>query len=176
MDEHTVSCSLRPDGKFDTVRTHLGELVYELKYKFDRSKIEPVAEIAAEYIKGLLVYPYLAAIIPVPPSDTSRPYQPVIEVASAVGKITGKPAPSDFLFKKKTTSGLKNIDDPKIRREQLKDAFGVKDKRFSGRYVLLFDDLYRSGETFSEAVNALHEQGGVERVFVLALTRTRVKK
>jgi competence protein ComFC len=40
--------------------------------------------------------------------------------------------------------------------------------------VLLFDDLYRSGETLAEATRTLQEQGRVQRVYVLTVTRTRV--
>ncbi len=93
LDLHTVSSKPRPDGGFDTVRTELGELLYQLKYWHDRSKIRPIAEIAAKFVKGRLVYPYLAAIIPIPPSDTDRPFQPVIEIAAEMGRILNLPAP-----------------------------------------------------------------------------------
>ncbi|MFL5384242.1 MAG: hypothetical protein ACJ8GN_17105 [Longimicrobiaceae bacterium] len=39
--------------------------------------------------------------------------------------------------------------------------------------MLVFDDLFRSGETLNEITHTLMEQGKVDRVYVLTLTRTR---
>lgn len=176
LDLHTVSSWPRPDGGFDTVRTELGELLYQLKYRHDRSRVRPIAEVAAEFVKGRLVYRYLAAIIPVPPSDMQRPFQPVIEVAAEMGQILNLPAPSDYLVKVRETVPLKSLEGHESRREQLQGALAVRDQRFRGKYVLLFDDLYRSGETLVAATDVLHNAGRVSRVFVLALTRTRTKR
>jgi hypothetical protein len=52
LDFHTVSSRLLPDGTYDTERTEIGELVYQAKYRHDRSKIQPIAEIAAQFIRG----------------------------------------------------------------------------------------------------------------------------
>lgn len=176
LDLHTVSSRRLPDGRFDTVYTALGELLNQLKYRHDKSKIRPVAEIAAKFVKGLLVYPYLASIIPIPPSNTDRPFQPVIEVAAEMGRILNLPAPFDYLVKVRETIPLKSLEGQESRHQQLQGAFAVQEQRFRGQYVLLFDDLYRSGETLAAATDVLHKQGGVSRVFVLALTRTRTKR
>jgi predicted amidophosphoribosyltransferase len=42
--------------------------------------------------------------------------------------------------------------------------------------VLLFDDLYRSGETLKEITRVLMEEGQVSKVFVLTITKTRRKR
>jgi len=176
LDLHTVSSSHRPDGGFDTVRTELGELLYQLKYRHDRSKISPIAKAAAVFIEGVLAYKYLAAIVPVPPSDLQRQFQPVIEIAGEIGRNLNLPSPSDYLVKVRETTPLKNLEDQESRHEQLRDVFAVRDQRFKGKYVILFDDLYRSGETLISATAALHNKGGISRVYVLALTRTRRKR
>lgn len=59
------------------------------------------------------------------------------------------------------------------RQAQLASAFRVVDDRFAGRRVLLFDDLYRSGETLREITRTLVSEGNIDRVYVLTLTRTR---
>jgi predicted amidophosphoribosyltransferase len=176
LDFHTVSSIPRPDGGFDTQRTEIGELLYQLKYKNDKSKIEPIAEIAAAFIKKRLVFPYLTAIIPVPPSKMDRPFQPVQELALKIGQKVNLPVPLDYLIKVKETEPLKSVEDLQVRKEQLKGAFKVKDNRFAGKYVLLFDDLFRSGETLSEITDVLVKEGKVSKVFVLTITKTRTRR
>jgi predicted amidophosphoribosyltransferase len=84
---------------------------------------------------------------------------------------------TDYLIKVKETSSLKNIDDSTTRKEELKDAFKVKDKRrYAGKSLLVFDDIYRSGETLTEITRVLYEEGKVKEVYVLVLTKTRTKR
>ena len=79
---------------YDTERTEFGELVFQLKYRPDRTKIQPIAEVAANFIRekfavdGHLILPYLKAILPIPPSDQNRDFQPVTEVAQEIGRLS----------------------------------------------------------------------------------------
>ena len=50
LDVHTLSSRPLPDGVYDTERTELGKLVYQLKYGKDRTKIQPISEIAAKFV------------------------------------------------------------------------------------------------------------------------------
>ena len=111
-----------------------------------------------------------------PPSDTRRSFQPVQALAAAIGLELGLPAPDDYLLKTKHTAPLKDIDDKRERRLELEGAFGVVDRRFSGQHVLLFDDLYRSGETLKAVTVALMFDGEAGGVSVVALTATRTRK
>jgi len=79
------------------------------------------------------------------------------------------------LIKVKETPELKNIYDYQKRLELLKDGFAIKDQSLRGKNVLLFDDLYRSGATLSVVTRALYDQGMVNEVYILALTKTRSK-
>lgn len=176
LDLHTIASTPRPGGGFDTDRTPIGDLLYHLKYDLDRSKIEPIAEIAAGFLMSRLVFPYLAAILPVPPSDTSRPFQPVQELAIRIGQMTGLPCPLDYLTKIKSTEALKGIEDPMKRKQQLEGAFTVTDASLASKYVVVFDDIYRSGETLRAITDVLHSQGKISRVYVLTVTKTRAKR
>jgi competence protein ComFC len=152
-------------------------MLYQLKYRYDRSKAEPLAEIASNFLKKQKFINQLKAIIPVPPSDLSRPFQPVTLIAQKIGKHLNLPVITDYLIKVKETSSLKNIDDSTTRKEELKDAFKVKDKRrYAGKSLLVFDDIYRSGETLTEITRVLYEEGKVKEVYVLVLTKTRTKR
>jgi predicted amidophosphoribosyltransferase len=62
------------------------------------------------------------------------------------------------------------------RKQELQGAFAVKDRSLAGKSVLVFDDLYRSGETLRAVTTALHTNGKVARVYVLTITKTRTKR
>lgn len=176
IDLHTVSSTPIDDNHFDTVRTEIGELLYQLKYCKDVSKVQLLADIVVDFLKTRLVTPYISAIIPIPPSDTTRTFQPVYEIAKVVGEKLKLKVDYDYLLKIRPTSQLKSIDDPEERRKILADVFQVKDQRYAGKKVLLFDDLYRSGETMNVATQVLTDSGHVNNVYVLAITKTRSKK
>ena len=179
LDVHTLSSRPSPGGGYDTERTEFGELVFQLKYRDDRTKIQPIAEIAAKFVKekfavdGYPILPYLKAILPIPPSDKNRAFQPVTEVAQEIGKLLSVPVRTDYLTKAKQTIPLKNLSDTESKREQLRGAFAVRSQDLKNRCVLLVDDLYDSGTTLTEATKVLYEQGSVQHVLVLTLTRTR---
>ena len=179
LDTHTLSSRPLPGGGYDTERTELGELVFQLKYRHDRTKIQPIAEVTAKFVKekfavdGHLVLPFLKAVLPIPPSDKNRDFQPVTEIAQEIGRLLSVPVRTDYLTKVKQTTPLKNLPDVASKHEQLRGAFVVRSQDLKNQCVLLVDDLYDSGATLTEATRVLYEQGGVQHVLVLALTRTR---
>ena len=99
-----------------TTHSSLGELVYRVKPGRDRTQIRPIAEVAARFVKekisidGYPIRCYLEVIIPIPPSDIERDFQPVIEIAEKIGEILNVPAPSDYLTKVKATPLMKSTD------------------------------------------------------------------
>ncbi|MEW6412835.1 MAG: hypothetical protein AB1483_10230 [Candidatus Zixiibacteriota bacterium] len=177
LDRHTISSRRHDNGTFTTKRTELGEALYRLKYCGDRKPLLPIARTVAAFIRDdVELSDQISAIVPIPPSDTSRRFQPVLAIANETGKILGLDSPSDYLVKVKKTSPLKDIEDRHSRSTQLAGAFTVRDLRFEGRCILLLDDLYRSGETLAWATKVILAKGRVSRVFVLALTKTRIKR
>lgn len=184
LDRHTLSsraAGATGDGgrsKFDrfaTVRSEIGEALYRLKYRLDRGQVEPIAQTAMEFIRGRLEFAAIGAVLPVPPSNTDRAFQPVAALATAIGAGLSLPAPDDYLLKIKVTPALKNMEDTRERRAELQDAFAVSNQRFAGRHVLLFDDLFRSGETLKAVTAALLFAGAAGNVSVLTATYTRSK-
>ncbi len=180
LDVHTLSSRLLPSGGYDTKRTEFGELVFQVKYRHDRTKIQSIAEIAAKFVKekfavdGHLVLPYLKAILPIPSSDINRDFQPVTEITQAIGWLLNVSVRTDYLTKVKRTVPLKNLADMESKREQLRGAFAVQAQDLKNCCVLLVDDLYDSGTTLTEATKVLYGQSGVQHVLVLTLTRTRI--
>jgi predicted amidophosphoribosyltransferase len=181
LDFHTVSSRLLPDGTYDTERTEIGELVYQAKYRHDRSKIQPIAEIAAQFIReeftvnGDLVHRYFNAIIPIPFSDTNRPFQPVPEIAAEIGNLLNRPVFTNYLIRERPTRLIRDLRHEE-RQAEIQGAFIVQSQDLRGRWVLLFDDLYDSGATLTEVTNVLYEQGRVRPVLVLTLTQTKTRR
>lgn len=116
----------------------------------------------------------LSVLIPVPPSQ-SRRLQPIYVLADRLGDKTGLSV-LHHVIKIRTTPPLRCLDDPRSRRAQLRGAFRVRDASLVGKRVLLFDDVYRSGETLQEITNVLYKEGRVKAVYVLVLTKTRWRR
>ena len=158
-------------------RTEIGTLVEQVKYYDDRSKIQPIAETVAKFVKeefavdGHFVLPHISAIVPMPPSK-ERTVQPVPEIAAKIGTLLNLPVRTDYLIKVRETRLLKFIPSVESRQAEIQGAFAVQSQDLKERCVLLFDDVYDSGTTLTEATDVLYKQGCVSHVLVLTLTRT----
>lgn len=174
-DLHTVaSTHLGVDefghDRFDNKRSEMGELVYQLKYRHDKSTVDKIVALLAS-IGGIEKFDF---IVPIPPTNKKRPIKPVELIAEALGKKRGVAVVSDAL----TNDGdeeLKGITDPVERTELLSAALKLNtgNKRFEGKKILLVDDLYRSGTTLQVATELFYKEGKAEQVSALTMTKTR---
>ena len=176
LDLHTTGSELAGrDGyghpQFASKRTGLGELLYRLKFRGDKSVVCEIAEVVGTFTETYL--PKMDLIVPVPPS-TPRKEQPVILLAHAIGDRIGIPVFEDCVWKVRETSQLKNVFDFDERSRLLDGAFEIDRSVTNGKTVLLFDDLYRSGATLNAVNSLLYDRGGAKDVLALALTRTRL--
>ncbi|HWP37355.1 MAG TPA: hypothetical protein VNL18_07355 [Gemmatimonadales bacterium] len=178
LDDHTMSSVLIGHDEFgnpvfDTKRSRLGESLFQLKYRGDRTQVRTLAEAAAAFIRQHDVRPEV--IVPVPATRV-RAFQPVTAVAEALGRELGVPVDTEALKRTAKARELKGVLDPSERAKLLDSAFRVSAAQMQGRVVLLFDDLYRSGATMNAAARLLLGAGQARAVFALALTRTRTKR
>ena len=177
-DVHTLSSTyLGPDefghDRWDTTRSEMGNLVYQLKYKNHKSIVRKIVDLITRKIKGIEKFDL---IIPIPSTKKNRPYQPVEEIANELGRRK-RVKVLNLLTKAAGGSELKNIDDQKEREKLLKARISISgDYDISGKKVLLLDDLYRSGTTLSAATNVLYNQAQVDSVCVLTMTKTRSRR
>ncbi|QQF52652.1 hypothetical protein BWK67_07960 [Campylobacter fetus] len=157
--------------------------MYQLKYNnslINAEKIqlsEQIARIAANEIKSTFYAPTLKkinAIIPIP-SSKNREIQPVYLIADRIAQILDKKIDFDYIHKIKNTSELKSVTDYNERVAQLNGAFSC-DRRYAGGTILLIDDLYRSGASINEVARTMQQLGGVDSVFAVAMTKTRVNR
>jgi competence protein ComFC len=158
--------------QFDTVRTELGELLYRLKYRGDRSVTDEIAEAAGEFIQSRGWEPAIALIVPMP-ALRARSEQPVNILADTLGRRLGIKVEADAVKKVKSTPQLKDVKDYGERVQLLEGAFSVSTPMIEDKSILLLDDLYQSGATIEGVTRALYEQGKASAVFALVLTRTQ---
>jgi competence protein ComFC len=175
LDYHTIRSEFIGHDEFgnpafDTKRTEVGELLYQLKYKRNAEALETLVKLVAAFVRKWS--PKVGAIVTVPPTRVRRP-QPVVELAAGLGKNLKLPFLDGFIQKVKNTKELKNVFDYRERIKLLEGAHKVRDQSLVGKSVLLFDDLYRSGATLNAVTKILYDQGQCSTVYALALTRTR---
>jgi predicted amidophosphoribosyltransferase len=159
-------------SRFNNTRSEIGELVYNLKYKNNEAAVNILVRKIKDAIKGLESFDY---IIPVPPSDLSRPKQPVLLVCQALSAEVGVPILFDALKKCKPTSQVKNEKDKdkNKRLELLKGSMTLTQKaNLLEKKILLIDDLFDTGSTLSVATEVLYAAGHAKTVCVLTLTKT----
>lgn len=155
--------------RFENTRSEMGEFLYRLKYKQDRSVVQNVIALL-DRIKGIETFDL---ILPVPATNKNRPFQPVEVIAEALGKHRGVTYRSDVLVNTGTEE-LKGITDPVEREEKLSEAIQITSNETTrDKNILLVDDLYRSGSTLTVATKILLEQGKAKSVCVLTMTKTR---
>jgi len=178
--QHTVSSEFlghdssgRP--QFDSKYSALGELVYRLKNREDKSTLDPIADTALQFVRERWRLEF-DLIVPVPPSRKRQTYQPVIEIANAIGIRLQKPVAPNAVIKIRETPELKDIyDDFAERRKLLAGAFEANVDTVGGKAILLLDDLYRSGATAVVVAQSIID-GGAARVYMLAMTKTRTRR
>ena len=185
LDLHTVSSFPQKDAegnnildsngkiKWDTTYTPIGLEMNHLKYWKERHRAETIGTVASEWLQKQLVAWKINVIIPIPPSDTTREFQPVYEIVRHIGSRCNVLVDFNLLKKLKVTTPQKGIVDIEQRKEELKDAFAIADNSLMGKNVLLFDDLYRSGETLNAVCDILLNKGKAAGVYVLTITKTR---
>lgn len=181
LDLHTISSSatgIDPNGRtiWDTKRPTIAEELYRLKYRREQVHVEIIARYAFDFLNNFKTKWQLDLIIPIPPSDTTRTFQPVYEMANAIGRLTNLAVDFNSIKKIKSTAQLKEMESSPERKEMLKDAFSINDSFLSGKNILIFDDLYRSGETLNAVCDIIIKTGKVKNVYVLTITKTRSKR
>ena len=173
LDKHIISSTPKGENvyghmEYETVRTELGELVFQLKYRNRYECIDKILEAIEPFLDNCLELNEVDIVIPVPPSKI-RDFQPVEELACAV---------AEYLNVSYTNEVLE-----KVITEQSKDMSRIE-KSLSGSIikrlnatkphtVLLIDDLYSTGETLKECVKLLKTDPLLEKIYVLVMTKTR---
>ncbi len=110
--------------QFDTKRSAMGELLYLLKYKADRSVIAEVADTAASFVRS--VWPTAELLVPVPPSREQL-VQPVLVVGVEVAKRLGIDFCPGCVRRTRDVPQLKDVFDYDERSSALYDHGQARD-------------------------------------------------
>ena len=154
--------------QYDTKRTRLGELVYQLKYRGRLECAEEILELIKSFLDDFSELKDTNVIIPVPPSK-DRPVQPVEEIGRAVAKYLGKSFNAQVLVK---VMGAQSKDMEKSSKN-LEGSIEMRIKAKATANILLIDDLFATGKTISECVSVLRSDPMVKKIYVLAMTKTK---
>ena len=164
--------ALTPGGhpEFDTKRTELGELVYQLKYGGKKESVTIIAAALAEFVSGRWGSAF-DLIVPAPPS-VARSTQPITQIATAVADALRLPLNTDAVEKVKLTTQMKNV--PIHERTALLHGAIQKGRgTVAGQRILLLDDVIESGATLRRVAEVLLKDGGAKSVHALVVTRTK---
>lgn len=80
---------------------------------------------------------------------------------------------SQCLRMTRSSTQLKDVHDKEERQRLLADLYAVDATQTCEKRILLFDDLFRSGDTLNNITFVLQNQGRTREVYVLTLTKTR---
>jgi predicted amidophosphoribosyltransferase len=128
LDYHTVSSVFLGhdefgNAMFDTKRSEVGELLYQLKYRRNRKAIVDLVEVATRFVKRWK--PPVDAIAPVPATRV-RLRQPVVEIATALGKRLDLPVLTGLLRPGSKPKELKNVFDYDERIKLLEGVYMIE--------------------------------------------------
>ena len=155
--------------RFDTQRSEIGELLYVLKNRSNKTVIPEIVEVAERLMKEW--GPAVDILVPVPPS-ADRIIQPVILLGKAISRRLDIPL-ADCIKRTRNAPQLKNTFDLDERAKLLENLHVVDKSVTRDKSILLFDDLYRSGATMNAITTELYKKGEAADVFALTITRTR---
>lgn len=177
LDYHTVSSRYDKAGRYYiTDRTALGEALYKFKYRRYFWLANKIAKSASNFLKEMNIGGDIDVIITIPPARFRLFFQPVKMLGRRLGRILNRPVEIGVLKRQKKIPPVKSLEDTLERLKSVKGLFLVTTNKLSGKTVLLFDDLYRSGATLGEAAKVLKSEGHVDRIIMLTITKTRVRK
>lgn len=162
MDQHGYDI-------YDTTRSEIGELLYQLKYRNDLSASHRIVQAASTFLKRSRSK--FDVIVPVPPSG-HRQVQPVGVLAHGIGRELNLPV-VDCVTTRRAPTPLKGVQFADERRELMQGLYAVNTDSTAGKSILLFDDLYRSGTTLNTITELLMNEGCAQAVRVLTITKTR---
>jgi hypothetical protein len=175
LDIHTEG------GPGTYIRAPIAEITYKLKYKLQgwhEKEKKNLAQLAASsmafYLKhkghmAAILLTALEAIVPIPPSDKDRPFQPVYLLAEALGQALGLPV---LRILDQTGGPSMKHALPEKRFEEIYERMQVIEKGLLPRRILLLDDLLDTGATMSAAISRLQENG-VRHIHPVTFTATR---
>ncbi len=139
-------------------KTDLGKLIYLMKYRHSVRAAERLAAFLINYLKinPFPNPPYV--LITVPDSITNRPFSPVGYLADQVASHFGWIARHDILARLRLEKPQKDRDFKEKLADKRLRYFLKHPRAVKGKHILLFDDIYDTGRSLTEAAHLINEQ------------------
>ncbi|HDL8507567.1 TPA: ComF family protein [Yersinia enterocolitica] len=174
LDKHSKSSVLTGQNEYghnvyETIRTDVGEALFQLKYRSDWNQVQPLAKCL--YDNAYPLFESVGFIVPMAASNV-RARQPVTEVAQALAQLAGIPCSTTMLLKAPSGVSLKNLDSKEEKVKAIADSFSCQPViQNEGQWnVLVIDDLYHTGASMEAACAALRGYNRINNIYVAALT------
>lgn len=177
LHKHTLSSVYLGDDeyghpRFDNTRSEPGEALYQLKYRSDWNQITSLA--VQIQVTLLPLFGKIDLIIPMPAS-THRARQPVNELATELGRITGIPVFNDIVVRTpapQSNPQLKNLHSREEKDAALQGRFSINPSiNNQGCWnALLLDDLFDTGATMDAVCKTLQTYEKINCVYAAAIT------
>jgi len=154
-----------------TYTANIRKIIRGLKYHKKKDIAKPIADIMYSYWKNLSINSVDFEIIPMPlysKREKERGYNQTYLIAEEFSKLTGYTVNNKIARRIKNTEPQYKLS-KKDRIKNLKDAFVVNKIEYTGKNLLLIDDISTTGTTLDELKKTFEKEGiSVCYAFVVA--------
>jgi predicted amidophosphoribosyltransferase len=177
FDIHTLRSEYKGENEyghplFDTIRSPMGQCLYELKFGQKFQVIEKIIGLLLEESTFKDFISINDIILPVPPSNKYRRLQPVVLIAQEIAKEFKKELRQDILTSSNSEE-IKNLDTNE-KYDKIQKSIRIEGQIDKSKNILVFDDVFDSGSTLMAMVNALIENK-YKNINIFTLTKTRAQ-
>lgn len=150
------------------------ELVKQLKFGFIKNAARPLAELLIFYAGNACFVDDGWLVVPIPLGKgrlRKRGFNQAELIAEIFAEKFSMPLEKSGFIRKKETKPQSEIKKSEDRIKNTADCFAVlSPEKFSGKKIILIDDVSTSGSTFFEAAAAL-KKSGARRIIALAAAK-----
>lgn len=154
-------------------RTDMGMLVHLMKYHYSQEAADRLVEFLIDYLMANPLPERPDLIVTIPDSITNRPFKPTLYMAERLGSRFSWPVGNNIIHRARLEKPQKDRSFEE-RLEDTRPRYKIRGgDAVSNRHVLLFDDIYASGQSLKEAGYLIREH---DPKSVMALTLVRLRK
>lgn len=145
--------------------------IYQFKYHNQRAFAKEYAKVLVGQFEKEIRRWNPDVLIPVPlhkKRKKKRGYNQAELLAAEIGRLMNLPVETDLVVRTKNTKPQKN-QGHRGRKQNLKQAFGLKYRFRKGCTIVVIDDIYTTGNTI-DAISFLLKKAGAEKVYFLTIS------
>lgn len=150
------------------------EIVRELKFGFIRDAANPLAKLLISYMESMGFTEDDCVVVPIPLGAKrlrQRGFNQSILIAEIFAEHFSLAVEKEGFVRQKETKPQSEMENLESRLENARNCFKVTvPENFSGKNVILIDDVSTSGATFLEAADSL-KKSGAKKIIALAAVK-----